>query len=497
MRKRGIYWQARPKAGGKLGKWRSTRCTDKKAAETVLADWERELADPVYAASKGCTLDQSGVRVIQDFNALVRCGRRSEETKGYYIQKLGTLVRILGGDCLMGEITAPAVDRYIEIRREEAVTEHSIAKELGVLRVVLKTAKRNGWWAGDIDAILPHAFGTQAKPRERFISSMAELGRILRAIGNEDIAAQVAFSVAVGAEAQAIRRAQWADLSERFIAVHGKKRPTRERMVPVVASWQETLILFVRQHALGDRERGNPMLFVHTQGIPKALREACAKLGLPHTCPNDLRRTFNVWMDAAGVPVALRAQAMGHASTKLLDKFTYGKLPPDILRSRMMETFDGRSERRGSSGNDSQLRPIPNRTVGVAREGDGGGVDRGQEVQGGARARGVADKGADGRRVLGADLHEVRETDDRALNSVVQLCQSGVTDGSALNRTEPDDSTPAANDPPLEMAPRAGIEPATYGLTDHASTEGNGASVSKPCDMTQDSTIGDDMQPET
>lgn len=456
MRKRGIYWQARPKAGGKLGKWRSTRCTDKKAAETVLADWERELADPVYAASKGCTLDQSGVRVIQDFNALVKCGRRSEETKGYYIQKLGTLVRILGGDCLMGEITAPAVDRYIEIRREEAVTEHSIAKELGVLRVVLKTAKRNGWWAGDIDAILPHAFGTQAKPRERFISSMAELGKILRAIGNEDIAAQVAFSVAVGAEAQAIRRAQWADLSERFIAVHGKKRPTRERMVPVVASWQETLILFVRQHALGDWERGNPMLFVHTQGIPKALREACAKLGLPHTCPNDLRRTFNVWMDAAGVPVALRAQAMGHASTKLLDKFTYGKLPPDILRSRMMETFSAASRIAGSTAAHGQ-------------------------------------RAMSGRDVTSSVAPAVPVTG----RSVPPLCQSGVTDGSALNRTEPDDSTPAANDLPLEVAPRAGIEPATYGLTDHASTEGNGASVSKPCDMTQDSTIGDDMQPET
>lgn len=465
MRKRGIYWQARPKAGGKLGKWRSTRCTDQKAAQAVLAEWERELADPAYASAKGATISQAGVRLTQDLISLVNVGKRSEATKGYYFEKIGTLARILGPDRLLAEITAPVVDGFIESRRLEEVTEHTIAKELGVLRVLLKTAKRNGWWSGDLDAILPHGFGTGAKPRERFLSSLAELGKVLRAIGNSDIAAQVAFSVATGAEAQAIRRAQWCDLAERFVAIHGKKRPSRERVVPVVASWQETLLLFVRQNSLSDKAGGNPQLFVHIHGIPKALREACKKLGLPHLCPNDLRRTFNVWMDAAGVPVALRAQAMGHASTKLLDKFTYGKLSPDMLRDRMRETFDGKSGGRGVAH--------PRHHAGGVLLSRGGSRD--------VVDSGVSDElGEQDRRCptcqnwldrYGRCL-QCAEDSHALVQPAVQVCQSGVMDAGGQGRTELDNSTPANTDSPLEMAPRAGIEPATYGLTERHSAEG-------------------------
>lgn len=469
MRKRGLYWQARPKAGDKLGKWRSTRCTDLKAAQAVLADWERELADPAYRAAQGATLAQAVDRVNRDFQQLVRVGKRSQATADYYLEKSGVLLSVLGANAPLASVTARAVDSLIDVRRNEGVTEHTIAKELGVLRVLLKAAKRAGWWVGDLDSVLPHAFGTQAKPRERFLSSLAELGKILRAIYSPDIAAQVAFSVATGAESQAIKRAQWTDLSERYVAIHGKKRPTRERMVPIVASWQETLILFVRNHAMGDRT--TPQLFRHVHGIPKALREACKELGIPHVCPNDLRRTFNVWMDAAGVPVGLRAQAMGHASTRLLDKFTYGKLSPDMLRDRMRETFDGRGnrgERRGSVATDAGRR---------RDHGDHGVRDLGgQEVQGGAGARYVAEPGRDAGPV---GEGEGDAADPVSVLSCSVLCRSGVTDAGGEDRTEPHISSPANCDSPRKEAPRAGIEPATYGLTVPASTEGKPGSLSK------------------
>jgi len=377
MRRRGKYWQARPKAGEKIGQWRSTRCTDYKAAQAVLAEWERELADPAYAAAKGITLAQAIDRVNRDYAALVKVGKRSQATADYYLEKTGVLLSVLGTQAVLGEAArSTTVDAFISTRRKESVTEATIKKELGALGVVLKTAKRNGWWSGDVDAVLPHNFSSGSKPRERVIENLYELGRILRVVRSEDVAAQIAFAVSVGAESQAIPRAGRQDVGERFIAVHGKKRPTRERMVPIVASWQRTLLTFALRYA-----KGTARLFLHTDGLRMALRRACMKLGRKHLCPNDLRRTFNVWMQRDGIPTELRASAMGHASTRLLDSFTYGKLAPADLHSRMLNTLADR------------------RTV--------------------------------------------------------------VTDGGGRGRTEPDKRSASTS----KEAPRAGIEPATHGLT--------------------------------
>jgi integrase len=379
MRKRGKYWQARPKAGDQLGKWRSTRCTDHKAAQAVLADWERELAEPGYAAAKSVSLVQAADRVNRDYRELVRVGKKAQATADYYEEKMAVLVFVFGEHARLSDVAQAAmVDRYVERRRAKEVSEHTIHKELGVLRVVLKRAKREGWWAGDVDAVLPHRFATGAKPRSAVVPSWKALGLLLRALPSNDVAAQAAFAICAGVEAQALRRARREDLTEEYVAVHGKKRAHRERVVPIVTDWQRSLLRFTLANAEGQ----DGLLFRCTEwGLRNGLRKSCRASGLPHLSPNDLRRTFNVWMQRDGVPTELRAPAMGHSSTRLLDSFTYGKLAPAQLRDRML--------------------------------------------------------------------------------NAVAVCQPAVTDSGGRGRTEPDNSTTRSS----EVAPRAGFEPATHGLT--------------------------------
>jgi integrase len=376
--KRGAYWHGYARAGEKRSETRTTGCQDKTAALAVLRDWERELADPAYAAAKGTTLAQAVDRVNRDYQALVKVGKKAQATADYYAEKSGVLLDVLGALAPLGRITAVAVDGFVSARRGEGVAEATIKKELGVLGVVLKTAKRNGWWSGDLEAVLPHNFASGSRPLERVLPSWKALGHLLRALPSNDVAAQAAFAICAGVEAQALRRARREDLTEEYVAVHGKKRAHRERVVPIVTDWQRHLLRFTLDNAEGR----DGLLFRCTEwGLRNGLRKCCARLGRAHLSPNDLRRTFNVWMQRDGVPTELRAPAMGHASTRLLDAFAYGRLAPAELRDRML--------------------------------------------------------------------------------NALAACQPGVSDSGGFAGTQVNESTTSES----EMAPRAGFEPATHGLT--------------------------------
>jgi hypothetical protein len=72
-----------------------------------------------------------------------------------------------------------------------------------------------------------------------------ELERILRELMPDD-AARAAFIVATGAELRATKLAEDKDVSLAAVHLHGTKRTTRERVVPLVLPWQRSLM----EHAL-------------------------------------------------------------------------------------------------------------------------------------------------------------------------------------------------------------------------------------------------------
>src|SRR2546427_9121941 len=64
-----------------------------------------------------------------------------------------------------------------------------------------------------------------------------------------------------------------------------------------------------------------------------ALRYACRRAGVPHTTPNDLRRTYATELHAAGARLATIAPTMGHADTRMLER-VYAVLPPAVIGER-------------------------------------------------------------------------------------------------------------------------------------------------------------------
>ncbi len=225
------------------------------------------------------------------------------------------------------------VDRYISPRRSEAVSDHTIAKELVTLRASLKLAKRGGLWLGDIDALLPVGFAPDYRPRTRALST-EELGQLL-ALLPPARAAQVSFIVATSAcwsESVKARRGD-VQLDSGWVHIHGTKRAARDRHILVRHPALASLLAYALEHAPGE-----DLLFPSWSNVRRDLLIACEQARIEPCSPNDLRRTYAKWMRLARVPAEIVAPTMGHRDTRMVER-VYGRLSPEEIGALLTAHF--------------------------------------------------------------------------------------------------------------------------------------------------------------
>ena len=153
-RKGSLVWHAAFYVEGRRVQ-RSTQCTDKKAAELVLRQWERDAADPAGAAARTATLIDALNLLVQTRDEQAKAGRKSAETVEFYRKKSGHWVCVLGEGFLLAKLDAPVIDGYVSQRRGEEAGDSTIHKELTTLRAALKLAKRAKLWRCDPDEVFP------------------------------------------------------------------------------------------------------------------------------------------------------------------------------------------------------------------------------------------------------------------------------------------------------------------------------------------------------
>jgi integrase len=332
LRKRGDVWYGIWYEGGRRVV-RTTKCTDKKAADAKVRQWERDAADPDHAAARTATLTDALTLLLRNDEELILVRRRSPQTLDFHKAKAGHLVRFFETDergayrpFLLSELRPRHVDAYVSQRRSEAAAEYTIAKELFVLRKSLRLSIRAGLWLGRVEEAIPVSFSTDYKPRERALTE-DEVEKLLAQL-EPDRAACVAFIVATSACWGEVERARSEDVANggAYVHIRGTKRETRERDVPMVFPFQVSLLTYALKHAAGTEG----MLFTPWLNVRRGLIEACERAGIAPCSPNDLRRTFSNWMVAADVPLFLVAQMMGHKDTRMLER-VYGRQRPEQL----------------------------------------------------------------------------------------------------------------------------------------------------------------------
>ncbi len=337
LQKRGSTWHCEyyDAAGERIR--RSTQCTDRRAAEARAIAWEREAATADASASRSGSLADAINLLIETRAEQAEAGRRSVYTVEFYRRKAGHLRRIFetneAGEHVpfnLGKLNSSEIDRYVSQRRAEGASENTIQKELVTLRAALKLARRAGLWHGEPAAIVPVAFSAEYKPRTRFLTR-EELHKLLAEL-LPDQAARVAYMVATSAEWSATERAMRTDVASDLSTaqLHGTKRSSREREVPIVTGDQYALLGYALKYAQGDGRS----LFQHWGNVRRDLHEACDRAGIAPCSPNDLRRTCATWLRAAGVPAELIAPLMGHRDTRMVER-VYGRLAPKDLWARI------------------------------------------------------------------------------------------------------------------------------------------------------------------
>ena len=349
--KRGrIWWGWYYETSGRQ-RCRSTTCTDSKAADAVIATWERAAADPTYAATHEATLKDALEHARLDRKVTKQ---RAEGTLAMYSVKAGHLVRVLGGETRLAQLcTARPVDAYVAQRTREGASPSTIAKELTVLRVSLKLAKRRGEFPYDIAAIMPEGFSVAYKPRRRFLPPI-QVQWLMPEL-TPDRAARVAFLLATAArwgESDRARRED-VDADRQVVFLRGTKTETAPREVPLVGAAVD-LMEYALRHAEGEdgmlfRPWSNVRRDLHDacqratrtqiskavealgrEPTPKEMEELRRRFAFPPISPNDLRRTCATWLRQHQTEPHLIGSFLGHKDSRMAER-VYGRIPVESL----------------------------------------------------------------------------------------------------------------------------------------------------------------------
>jgi integrase len=308
----------------------STGCTDKKAAAARAADLERGAVDPAYAAA-GATTTQ---RILVDYVRSRMRMKRAAETVEFVKKKSGHLLRLLP------EFTAhhshAVLLEYIDKRQGEGAKNTTILKELRVYGAAWKLARRNQLVTQSLDELKPE-LDDDGEAKDRWLEPW-ELVALATVLPPRRMAV-VAFACATGCDPGALWRASATDVARDFtqVQIHGTKRKSRERTVPVPLPEQRSLLRWALQNAdgaIGGR------LFGAWPNLRNDVAKACEKLGMARCSPNDWRRTYAKWLRNAGVEPQLIGAAMGHNDSRMVER-VYGRLPSDALTKLLMDRTGG------------------------------------------------------------------------------------------------------------------------------------------------------------
>lgn len=374
---RHIYWR-----GGALYGWyygpdgktkikRSTGCTDPGAAAAKLAEWERDAADPLAAVRRSAKLSDAFDLLDADRAALVKAGKRSEASEEFYKAARAVWCRFAGrqiegitctdaelqGDrmkelveiggraalsSISGEQGVKFADAFIMYRRNQGISENTIAKNRSTMFGTLLLAKRAGLWTGDLMEMFPRGFETGYEPR-RVDLSLKDARRLVRYFDDAPHhRAQVAFVLATGAEVQAVVRALRTDLEQTPVPLHGTKTDYRERHCFVALPWQREFLKVAKAGFDGKDD----LAFYPWHNAVRDLANACEELKLPRLGLHMLRHVFTGWALDDGIDMQTVAKALGHGDTRMLER-VYDKRDPATMQRRAVEQAKQRRHLRG------------------------------------------------------------------------------------------------------------------------------------------------------
>ncbi len=329
-----VYWCSWTEGGITIR--RSTRTSTREAAELVAKRWERERADPAHAAATSATLGGEAATFLEESSRAV-----APDTLDMYRAKAGHLLRLIGADTPLADITTDTVGNYFRARRLEPgakrgsrISDGTLGLEWATLSGILRSARHRNRFHKDPASLRPLRFSSASRQVERFLS-WGELTALVMTLP-ERRRACVLFAVATGARRAEWRRASISDVTavgdgEWVVHLHGRKTPRSDRYIPVPPLFR-VLFESVMRHA----DPNAPTMFDPWPSHAQDLGRACHRVAIEPASWNDIRRTFASLLVQSGESEDVVSRLMGHTSTKMV-KTVYGRQTAETLRALLRD----------------------------------------------------------------------------------------------------------------------------------------------------------------
>lgn len=324
----------------------SCRTRDRKAALLYKAKLERAGADPAYLAANEATVGGA----LKDFYVHFATRDRSHHTLVMHRRNGGHLARLLGDATRLADVNAKEIDGYIAARLAEGSARVTLGKELTTARQALRLAKRHGAYPFDLDQVMPMAFSTEYKPKERAL----DLGEIMTLIASVEAfsplhARMVAFIVATAARKSEAESALPGDIdwANRIVKIRGTKTQEAAADVPILKQFEGLL------------HYAQPARFGVWQNMSRDMDAACVRAGIPKVTANDLRRTTATLLRRAGASSDMIARMLRHADSRMVER-VYGRVRAEdagrVLAIQIQHSAWGADEKTGCPGPESNWR---------------------------------------------------------------------------------------------------------------------------------------------
>lgn len=321
---------------GRSREFRERGGTSETQARALLEKRLREVANaregikPFVGPRERLRIADLIADVLRQHEIERRAGQKSTKSHAKKVEE------ILGGYRASG-ITPAVLNRFIETRRGDGVTDTTIDRELEILRRALKLGSERGKVA--TVPRIPRLVSTHANARQGFFTR-EQIKAVLAAIEDPDFRDFIEWFSITGWRVKEIGSLEWKsyDQEHQVLRLEPRNAKTRRgRVVPVVGPLVDILkrrkerriltcrLIFHRAgEPLGGLDRGGLKEWCYGQWW-RAIKAA----GLPgleapreeRLIPYDLRRTAIRNLRAAGVPDQVSMKISGHLTRSMFDRY--------------------------------------------------------------------------------------------------------------------------------------------------------------------------------
>lgn len=312
----GKKWKASTRQARRSDAEKAARSIEKEKLESYISGDVQKQRELVTLGDALELLDEAQVRK-----------QLSHGTRTMTAYAAANLTEYFGADLDISTLKLSHTEGYVDHRRSQLISrdgrmqpisDHTILKEINVLKGALRVCQRHQLWSGDVGMLAPAALRGAYTPRSRWLT-VTEYRDLLRELPDTRQRYVIAYCQ-TGVRAGELYRSR---VEGDVLLVDQRKGQRQTREIPLSEDAQRVFA-----------EHGQPSTWpVWGSGARTSqLLAASERAGIPRVSANDFRRTFCSWLCQAGVPELTVIKLMGHTSSRMV-RMVYGQLAPETLRA--------------------------------------------------------------------------------------------------------------------------------------------------------------------